>query len=193
MSRARLACVGFLFLVSCLFPACQSALKTGQSTALSGVDLVSMTDQMAQAIGADPEVNAAIASSGPLKIVVMPVVNNLRAEVIPRGPATAFTGRVRVLLAKHAPDRFTWIMNRDAFYDLRARELELGIHPGPTPDAVNPDYALTATFSSLGDETRTRRSQFYVCAFELTNLQTRAVLWAGAYEVKKEAVKGFLD
>ncbi|HEX8323153.1 MAG TPA: hypothetical protein VF595_04490 [Tepidisphaeraceae bacterium] len=171
---------------------CASAIKNGQSTALTGVDLVSMTDDMAGKIGSDAAVNAA-AANGPLKIVVLPVVNELRAEIIPAGQANAFTGRVRVLMAKHAPDRFVWCMNRDAFYDLQRRELDLGIDPGPSPDRVQPEYALTATFSSLTDETRKRRDTFYVCAFQLTNLKSSAVLWAGSYEVKKEAVKGFLD
>lgn len=169
---------------------CASAVKNGQSTALSGFDLVSMTDQMAAGIGSAPQVNAA-AANGPLKIVVEPVVNELRAEVIPAGQATAFTGRVRVLLAKHAPERFVWCMNRDAFRQLQRKELD--IDPGPNPDRVQPEYALTATFSNLADENRERRESFYVCAFQLTNLKDSTVLWAGSYEVKKKAVKGFLD
>ena len=176
-----------------LVAGCASAVKNGQSTALSGVDLVSMTDDMSAKIGGDASVNAAITSHGPLKIVVLPVVNELRAEVIPTGQATAFTGRVRVQLARHAPERFVWCMNRDAFYDLQRRELDLKIDPGPSPERVQPDYALTATFSSLTEENRKRRDSFYVCAFQLTNLRDSAVLWAGSYEVKKEAVKGFLD
>ncbi len=171
--------------------ACQSAVKTGRSTSLSGIDLVKMTDDMAAKIGSDPAVNGAFASKGPLKVVVTPVVNNLRAEVIPRGAANAFTGRVRALLGRHAPERFTWIMNRDAFVYLRANER--GIDAGPNPDTVQPEYALTAIFSSLGEENRKRREQFYVCVFELTNIQDRTLLWSGSYEIKKEAVRDFLD
>ncbi len=184
--------VCFLCLVS-LNISCASATQSGTSTALSGVDLVNMTSDMAAKIGSDAEVNAAYATKGPLRIVVMPVVNNLRAEVIPRGAAYAFTGRVRVLLSQHAPERFTWIMNRDAFHDLRARERELHIDAGPNPETVQPEYALTATFSSLGDENIKRREQFYVCVFELTNLQDRTLLWSGSYEIQKTTVRGFLD
>ena len=179
-----------LFLVSFSF-ACQSAVKTGKTTALTGFDLVKMTDDMAAKIGGDAQVNQAIATQRSLKVVVMPVVNNLRAEVIPRGQAVAFTGRVRVLLSKHAPEKFTWIMNRDAWRDLRARELE--IDPGPSPDVVNPDYALTAIFSNIADENAKRRESFYVCVFELTSLRDRTLLWSGSYEVQKIAVKEFLD
>lgn len=181
---------GFLVL---MIAGCKSATQSGTSTALSGIDLVNMTDDMAARIGSDPEVLSAYSRQGPLRIVVMPVVNQLRAEVIPRGAAYAFTGRVRVLLSRHASDRFIWVMNRDAFRDLRARERDLAIDPGPDPETVQPEYALTATFMSLGDENRRRREQFYVCVFELTNIQDRTVLWSGSYEIRKTAVRDFLD
>src|SRR4051812_33721046 len=103
------------------------------------MDLVAMTDQMAQSIVADSAVQNAIAREGKLAIVVQPVENYMRGEVLPHGQAEAFTARVRSLLSKHAPDQFTWVMNRDAFYRLRGRELD-GVDPGPSPDAVNPKY-----------------------------------------------------
>ena len=82
-------------------------------------------------------------------------------------------------------------MNRDAYYHLRSRELEYDL--GPNPDAVNPQYALTAKFSSLTNEDAKRRSSYYLCVYSLTDLSHRTVLWTGQYEVKKAAVKGFLD
>ena len=174
------------------FGGCSSAVNSGQNTALSGVDLVKMTDDMAMKIAASPEVERAYRAHGPLKVVVLPVENQMRAEVLPRGPAEAFVGRVRTLLAQHAPQEFTWIMNRETWYALRGRELE-GVDPGPAPDAINPEYSLSAVFSSLTDENSDRRSSYYLCRYELTNLANRTVLWSGSYEVKKLAVKGFGD
>ena len=171
---------------------CASAVSQGQSTALSGVDLVQMTDDMAMKIAGDPDVQAAVAREGSLKVVVLPAENRMRAEVLPRGQAEAFTGRLRTLLARHAAEQFTWIMNRDTYYQLRGRELE-DIDLGPAPDAISPDYALSAIFTSLADEDAKRRSSYYVCRYELTDLRDRTVLWTGAYEVKQIAVKGFLD
>lgn len=171
---------------------CTNAIQSGHNTALDSVDLVKMTDDMAAQIGGDPEVMRAYQASGALKIVVQPVVNQMTAEILPRGPAEAFTARVRVLLSRHAPERFIWVMNRDAYYRLRNAELD-GIDPGPSPDAINPEYALTATFSSLTSEDPKRRSAYYLCRYDLTSLKDRTVLWTGAYEVKKNAVKGFLD
>lgn len=168
-----------------------TAVSHGVNTALDGMDLLRMTDDMAMQIAGDPQVQEAYARSGPLRIVVLPVENMMTAEVLPRGPAEAFTGRVRALLSKHDRDRYVWVMNRDAFYRLRQQELDFDL--GPDPDAIDPNYALHARFSSLADEDRRRRKSSYLCVYELTNLQTRETLWTGRYEVAKTAVKGFLD
>lgn len=170
---------------------CTSAVGSGHNTALDSVDLMQMTDDMAMKIIADADVQAAIAREGKLLVVVQPVENKMRGEVLPRGQAQAFTARLRGLLTRHAPDRFTWIMNRDDFYHLRGRELDVDL--GPDPERIQPKYALTATFSSLADEDPLRRSSYYLCAFELNSLTDRVVLWTGSYEVKRIAVKGFLD
>lgn len=171
---------------------CGTAVSSGTSTALSGFDLEEMADQMAQSIVADPEVQREIRQRGSLKVVVLPVENLLTGEVLPAGQARAFTARVRTLLARRAAGNFTWITNRDAYYDMRVRELE-GIELGPSPDALDPEYALHATFRSLTQEDKRRRSAFYQASFALTDINNRTVLWTDAYNVKKAAVKSFLD
>ena len=168
-----------------------TAVAHGHNTALDSTNLVQMTDDMAMKIVASPAVRAAIAKEGKLRVVVEPVENNMTGEVLPSGPAHAFTGRLRTLLSQHARDQFTWIMNRDAWHYLRDRELD--IDPGPAPESIQPQYALTAKFSSLTNEDSRRRSSYYLCVYELTDLSHRDILWSDKYEVKKNAVKGFLD
>ena len=168
---------------------CGNAVSSGQSTALDGTDLVKMTDDMAASIAASPAVRSAEARDGSLKVVVEPVVNHMTAEVLPAGPSDAFTARVRTLLARHDPDRFTWIMTRPVYDKLRRQEVE-GADAGPSPDAVDPRYALTATFTSLAHETAGGRTDYYVCNYALTNLADRTVLWTRSYEVQKRAVRG---
>src|SRR5258708_5625514 len=147
MTRTFYLCSSVFICGSLLFlSGCASAVQSGTNTALSGVDLVQMTDDMAMKIVADPQVQSAIAKEGSLKIVILPVENRMRAEVLPQGQAEAFVARVRTLLARHARNEFTWIMNRDTFYKLRGRELE-GVDLGPAPDAVSPDYSLSAVFT----------------------------------------------
>jgi hypothetical protein len=170
---------------------CKSAVEGGHNTALDSVDFLAMTDDMAMKISADPDVQREFAEHGPLKIVVEPVKNEMTAEILPRGAREAFIGRVRSLLAKHSPERYTWIMSRDAFYHMRGKELDFDL--GPSPDAINPQYVLTAKFSSLTNEDAKHRSAYYLCVYELTDLEHRNILWTDKYEVKKSAVKEFLD
>ncbi len=170
---------------------CTSAVQSGHNTALDSMDLTSMTGQMAASIAGNPMVRAAIKREGRLRVVVQPVRNEMQAEVLPRGQAEAFTGRVRALLSKHDPGEFMWIMNRGAYERLRKQELEYDL--GPSPEAVNPEYALVARFRSLSDESSQHRTSAYLCVYELSNLATRTILWTDKYEVKKTAVKGFLD
>ncbi len=80
-----------------------------------------MTDDMAAKMASDPLINSTVAREGKLTVVVQPVENNMRAEILPKGPADAFTARVRAMLSAHAPDKSEWIMNREAFYKLRGR------------------------------------------------------------------------
>ena len=188
MKRKRRLAI-FALIAGCVS---DNVTRVAHYAALDSFDLQTMTDDMAMKIAADPDVLAEFNAHGPLKVVVRPVENALTAEVLPRGEAEVFTARVRSLLAKHAPDRFTWIMNRDAFYRLRGRELE-NVDLGPAPEAMNPQYALTATFSSLTNEDAKRRSAYYLCVYELTDLTGRTVLWSGKYEVKKLVVKSDLD
>jgi Peptidoglycan-synthase activator LpoB len=189
----RLIVPGIIWIGMCCLAGCanDTAVAHGQNTALNGVDLVAMTDDMARKIMASPAVQAALAKEGKLRVVVEPVENNMTAEILPSGPAQAFTGRLRVLLSQHNPNDFIWIMNRDAWEYLR--QSELAIDPGPPPDAIQPQYALTARFSSLTKESAERRSSYYLCQYELTDLDHRYVLWTDKYEVKKTAVKQFLD
>jgi hypothetical protein len=171
---------------------CGTAVSSGHNPALDSFDLTSMTDQMASAMATDPRVNQEIAAHGPLTIVCEPVENDLTGEILPHGQAIAYTARVRDLLSQKAPDRFTWIMNRDEFYELRNQELQ-GVSLGPSPDAIQPKYALHAVFRSLTQEDSAHRSSYYLCVYRLTDLQDRVELWSGKYEVKKAEVKGFLD
>lgn len=166
----------------------------GKSAALDHIDLINMTDDMAVKIAASPEVQAAIAANGPMKIVVMPVENQMTGEILPRGPAMTFVSRIRALLARKNDDgRFIWIANKDVYRALQARELEPGTDLGPDPSTTNPEYSLNAIFSSLTKENADRRSSYYLCEYQLTNLKDRTILWTDKYELKKIAVKGYLD
>ena len=180
-------------LLSCIAPGCSvsTAVSSGHNTALDSVDLVQMTDQMARSLAREPRVAEAFEKNGPLTVVVQPVENRLTGEILPAGQAEAFTARVRSLLSQHGSGKFAWVMNRDAYYRLRKKELDVDL--GPNPDRVQPNYALTAFFSSLADETSKKRTAAYLCVYQLTSVKDGTIIWTDRYEVKKTAVKGFLD
>ncbi len=190
------SCLSFCILLSalCFLPAgCGTATSHGSSAALDHIDLINMTDDMATKIAADPKVQAALATNGPMKIVVMPVENQMTGEILPRGPAMTFVSRIRALLAKKDNGQFVWIANKDAYRAMQQRELQAGTDLGPDPSTTNPDYSLNAIFSSLTKEDADRRSSYYLCEYQLTNLKDRTILWTDKYELKKIAVKGYLD
>jgi hypothetical protein len=187
----RFALLGLLAPVLMGAAGCTSAVAAGQNTALDAMNLEEMTDQMAASIARDKEVQAAVEKEGSLKIVIQPVENKMTGEILPRGQAEAFTARVRALLSEHAPERYTWIMNKETFYRLRGTELDSAL--GPAPEAINPRYALWGQFFTITDESSKHRSSAYLCVFELTDLERRNILWRDSYQVKKTISKGFLD
>ena len=169
--------------------AANTAVSHGKSTALDSANLIEMTEDMTAKILRDPEIQSALGQKTRLKVVIQPVENKMVGEVLPRGAKEAFVARLRSLLQERAPQKFTWVMNRDNWYAIREQELDRG----PDPDRVQPEYALTARFSSITDESSKHRSSYYLCVYNLTDLNSGQTLWTDKYEVKKSAVKGFLD
>lgn len=184
-----LSCCALVALLFC--QGCTSAVASGSGTALDSMDLEQMTNRMAASIAGDPDVREVIEREGALKVVVQPVENQMTGEVLPRGAAEAYTARLRYLLSRQARGDYVWVMNRETFYRLRNAQREDVL--GPSPDAVNPQYALWGHFHSLTSETSKGRSAAYLCVFELTDLDRRTVLWTDRYEVRKATVKSFLD
>lgn len=166
-----------------------TAVSHGNNTALDSADLVEMTEDMTARMLSDPEIRSEMSRKGRLKVVIQPVENKMTGEVLPRGAKEAFVARLRSLLQDRAPEKFAWVMNRDNWYALRDRELDRG----PDPSRVQPEYQLTATFSSITDESSTHRSSYYLCVYKFNDMNSGIELWTGRYEVKKSAVKGFLD
>ena len=187
LRRSAFICGSLLFSLGCASN--NTAVSHGHNTALDSANLVEMTEDMTAKILADPEVQTQLARKGRLKVVIQPVENRMVGEVLPRGAKEAFVARLRSLLQERAPQKFTWVMNRDNWYAIREKELD----PGPDPARLQPEYALTARFSSITDESSKHRSSYYLCVYNLTDLNSGQTLWTDKYEVKKSAVKGFLD
>ena len=80
--------------------------------------------------------------------------------------------------------------NLARFRNIRNAEVEGGgadpygqggvVGQNPTPAAVNPDYALTATVMDLPN----RRTNYYQISFTMEDLHRRLVAWNRTYAVK---------
>jgi len=61
------------------------------------------------------------------------------------------------------------------------------------PERVSPTHALTATFYADTVAERQRRTDMYLCAFQLTDLTDDRILWEDKYETKKTVVRNEMD
>jgi PBP1b-binding outer membrane lipoprotein LpoB len=185
----------FLLALPILLAGCttEAINKDAKTTFLDSTDLVTMTDQMAHSIVADPQVAGVIAQK-PMIIVMKPIINETN-EIIRKGVKELYVHRVRVQLSGHPMlrDKFVFVLNQADYDKLRSEE---GLNPGelgPTDTRVQPEYALTGTFYVNTNVSTQRRSDTYLCTFRLTNLATGLELWEGKYETSKHIKKEFLD
>jgi len=149
------------------------------NTRLGSADLAAMTDAMVQSMLAD-EALAGRATDAPAMVIVADRVSNRTNDIIPDGEKHLFTARLRALLNESAELRrrnMQFVQNRDV----------------SGPQRVSPTHALTATFYADTQAERQRRTDTYLCAFQLIDLTDDRVLWEDRYETKKTAVRGKYD
>jgi hypothetical protein len=172
---------------------CGPAINShAKNSFLTDTDLTTMTQQMASAIASDPKI-AALTAQHPITIVLTHVENRT-AEIIPSPGKDIFLARIRGLLSNQ-PElraRFAFVLNKQSFELLKTQEGTVG-DLGPDADRLVPEYALKATFYTLTSADEKRRSDYYLCSFQLTNIASGEQLWQGQYETKKSVAKGFLD
>jgi PBP1b-binding outer membrane lipoprotein LpoB len=194
--RMRLKSLAALALVTLAGCTTDAINKDSRNTFLDSTDLVTMTDRMAQSIIADPDVQRVVAER-PMVIVMKPIINETN-QLIRKGEKELYVHRVRVLLSSKPElrNKFVFVLNRDDYEKLRNEESLTPEQLGMPEQRVQPEYALTGTFYSSTNTSRTRRDDTYLCTFRLTKLQgegTGVQLWEGSYETSKHVKKEFLD
>jgi hypothetical protein len=60
-------------------------------------------------------------------------------------------------------------------------------------DRTTPTHVLTAEFYALTHADRLARSDAYVCAFQLMEMQSEQIIWEDRYEVKYQVERSRLD
>lgn len=186
-----------LLIAICTLGGCTTAPGTPRinTTLLDSVDLIRMSDQMAESLlASDVDLTSAV-------IVTDRVVNRTN-HIMPIGEKEHFLARLRVTLAQTGLARergVVFVARPDEMSQFSpplaashdpapADEDDDGLAPGP-----GPTHALTATFYTLTNVDRTVRTDVYECGFQLLNLRTRRVEWEDAYRVDYAVTRGKLQ
>ncbi|HEX8521073.1 MAG TPA: hypothetical protein VF669_02375 [Tepidisphaeraceae bacterium] len=143
---------------------------------LQSKDVVQASDQMAQDLLKDSELNA---SKDRWLMVVEHVENRTTDRAF---DMDIFLERLRVNLARYGKGRVQLVENRVKLRDLQNRELDSerdmgGAAPRPR---VQPDYGLYAKIMELPN----RGTSYYLAEFTVTDLRNGLQTWTNAYEVK---------
>lgn len=153
-------------------------------TGLQSRDLVDMTDQLSADLLKIPEI-----SQNPNQVVI--VMSSLQNQTSqPWQNDQIYLARIRALLNQYARDRITFVLPPGQLQQLQQQNLapnnndayeqsSRAAAPGPSP-ALVPQYALTGTFYDQPNLSTT----YYLCTFQLVNLQTGVITWEGHYEVR---------
>jgi hypothetical protein len=154
------------------------------TTFLSSVDLVDMTDRMAESFAADPDIAARGPHDDPWVVSLARVANQTN-QIIPHREKWLYVGRLRGLLARSdvaARHALVWVVPPERWAHIAA---ELG--PDDAGARLEPTHLLAAEFHALTVTSGRGRSDQYVCSFQLLDLSTGALVWHGSWEVKRAA------
>lgn len=159
-----------------------------RTTFLRGVDLVDMTDRMAQSFAEDDVIGRRTPESEPWIISVYRVVNHTN-QIMREPERWAYIGRLRAQLAQSELSEarsIVWIIPPERWPIVAE---ELGVPDEPYGLRMDPTHLLTAEFFSLTNTSGQGRSDAYVCSFQLLALDTGTIVWEDSWEVKR-AVEG---
>ena len=151
-----------------------------RTTFLRSVDLVDMTDQMAQSFAADPVIGRRTPADDPWVVSIAPVANQTN-QIIPAREKWLYVVRLRSLLARSDlayRRHLVWVIPPEQ-WPLAGDELD---DPGPR---TRPTHVLAAEFQTLTNTSGAGRSDMYVCSFQLTNPATGRLVWEDWWEVKR--------
>ncbi|HMN95178.1 MAG TPA: hypothetical protein PKC90_01740 [Phycisphaerales bacterium] len=158
-----------------------------QTTFLTNVDLVDMTERMATSFAASPAMQARTRES-PRWIISIDRVDNRTNQIIPEDQKWIFVGRLRALLAATRltdQKNLAWIVPQEKWAIIQQ---ELRMYGEPPELRMRPTHLMTAQFSALTTTSGAGRSDAYFCSFQLVDLATGGLVWEDGWEVKREVV-----
>ncbi|MHB1767257.1 MAG: hypothetical protein ACYCUV_05320 [Phycisphaerae bacterium] len=177
-----------LLLTGCAQPG-YNAYRPGVSSfqpgdqGLQSRDLVDMTNRLAADLLKIPE----IAQNPNKVIIVMTGIANKTSQ--PWQNDQIYLARMRALLNQYARDRIAFVIQPQQLQQLQQQELggaggdafeQSSRGQVPQNSRMIPQYALKGVFYDLPNSATT----YYLCTFQLVNLQTGEVVWEGHYETR---------
>ncbi len=166
-----------LSLVSCAAPAARTPF-------LKSVDVVEMTDRMAESFAGDPVIGARNADNEPWVISIDRVANHTN-QIVPSREKWLYVTRLRSRLAQSDLSRrrhVYWVVNPER-WPLAVDEID------DVSARMPPTHVLAAEFHSLTNTSAAGRSDMYMCSFQLTDVRDGHLVWEDRWEVKR-AVSG---
>lgn len=167
---------------------CATTPPVVRTTFLRSVDLIDMTDRMAERMTSDPVIGARTPASDPWTISIERIANRTN-QIIPDGEKWLYIARLRGRLAAtdFAAERaIGWIMPPERWAQVAA-ELESPDEPPLLRE--RPTHRLTGDFRALTETSGSGRRDTYVCSYQLIDLATGVLTWEGQWEVSR-AVRG---
>jgi hypothetical protein len=159
-----------------------------RTTFLRSVDLIEMTDTMAQSLARDDLITARQPDDEPWVISMYRVVNHTN-QIIPDREKWLYLARLRALLARtdiSEQRSLIWVIPPERWPIVAE---ELGVSEEPYGLRMSPTHQLTAEFNALTITSAAGRSDTYVCAYQLIDLHRGTIVWEAAWDVKR-AVQG---
>lgn len=184
MTHAAVAVVIAMVTAAC---GCGSQ-PVARTTFLRSVDLIDMTDRMAESFANDPVLGRRGSDADPWVISVDRVVNYTN-QIIPQREKWLYLARLRALLAESES-----AVGRNIIWTIPPQRWpmvaqELGLDEEPYGLRLPPTHLLTAEFHALTNTSGAGRSDMYLCSFQLLHLSSGTVVWEEKWEVKR-AVSG---
>jgi hypothetical protein len=145
-----------------------------------------MTDRMAQSFASDDVIGRRTGDDEPWVISIHRVVNHTN-QIIRESEKWLYLARLRAMLAQSDLARehsIIWIIPPERWPIVAE---ELGVSEEPYGLRMDPTHLLTAEFHALTQTSGRGRSDAYVCDYQLLDLDSGAIIWEDAWEVKRSA------
>jgi len=163
---------------------CFSISPSRVNLELDDTDVQQMAQKMAESLSRSC---GPTASSGRPVIVMHKILNETTQILSP-----IFLAKLRTLLTRHAAGRMLFVLSRAAWDELDSERGRRGNDRGQD-ERLTPRFALGGTFYSHTLENKEGRSDYVLCTFQLSDLQTGTLVWEDSYDLKRRAHRELFD